>query len=152
MNRIRTAALVLLIVPIANSPLAHAQDIGFDGTVSATCELLVTDGAFGLSSANRLDSEDAAGQAGTVQATTNDPLATLSITAPSAFTTAPPLYTSATTFEATMSTNGATVANDVQSLTLLPGETNAEVHLSAVADTGVFNPGDYSADVTVTCD
>lgn len=155
----RTFAALFGASLFAFSP-ATAQlsgNLPFNGFILGSCT--VTVGSAGVleidGDGNQLSSQNPGGQAATASIVTTSLGYRVRVAAPSLFTLAPAGGGTGVTFGANYSATGATVLNGVLAglLSLLGlGTTNLSVHAVADRAAGVFPPGDYQLETTVTCD
>lgn len=152
-SRTRLVLLAAAAALVATGAHAAEKNARFTSQVAAVCQLTVGDGLLQPdASLAQLSSENGGGVAAAVEAIANGGNFTLSLTAPTTFSSAPALYVSPTTFTTSMDASGATTATDVDTLALNAGTTNATVDLTADAATGTFPAGFYAAEVVVTCE
>ncbi|MER9329086.1 hypothetical protein [Mesorhizobium sp. M0488] len=134
---------------------ALATNVIFNGTVTATCTLVVaTNGTMTVSTdLQSLSSHNSGGSAGTVTLTTTGGVA-LSVD-PVTLTTAPAADVTATTWTPTYSAAGAHTIAETGSATSLsaPGADLVSVHLAGTkGGSNRFASGNYQATVTLRCE
>lgn len=152
--RLARVALATALLPLTQTP-SFSAPVQFDGTIVATCTLVVTSNGTLTPSADlqSLSSKNAGGSAGTVSLSTTggvtvglDTLAVSSV---------PASDTSVTTWVQTYSSSGAHTVAETSSDTALadPGLSTLTVHLEGTkSDPDTFSAGSYQATVTVLCE
>lgn len=138
---------------------AHAvtDNMPFSATVLSTCTIVIaTPGVMAPNAGfTVLDTEEAGGNAGTATLTTTAGTFSMSVDAPTVFSTVPTGGNDNLTFAAKYSSTGATTSSDVVgtvTTTLNPGTTTMEVDLKATKSSGVFPVGAYATTATVRCE
>src|SRR5690606_23946260 len=129
----------------------------FTGTVSATCQITIDSGGVLGASADlmTLSTTEAGGSAGAATIQASDASFQVAAVAPASFTAAPAEGNTGITFATFYSASGATAAANVDGsvpTALEAGLTNVSVDLQATKADGAFPAGEYSADVTITCE
>lgn len=152
--RVAVGAAVL-VACVDQTALATTQNIIFNGTVTATCTLVVaTNGTMTVSTdLQSLSSHNSGGSAGTVTLTTTGGVA-LSVD-PVTLTTAPAADATATNWTPTYSASGAHTIAETGSATSLsaPGADLVSVHLAGTkGGSNRFASGNYQATVTLRCE
>ncbi|WP_246225868.1 hypothetical protein [Chelativorans xinjiangense] len=129
----------------------------FNGSVLSTC--LITIGTPGTLAASAdytmLSSTEAGGSSGTATILTTGAGFEVSTSAPVTFVAAPAGGNDSVTFASSYSANGVTSLLDVVGSVTSPlglGLTNLDVDLAATKSAGAFSAGNYTAEVTVTCE
>ncbi|WP_025031235.1 MULTISPECIES: hypothetical protein [Nitratireductor] len=154
----RTSLSALLLTTIFTAPAAAVTDtVIFNGNVISTCLITVgTPGVLGTNGAlNVLSSTEAAGVSGTATVVTTGTGFNMSTSTPAAFLVAPAGGDDDVTFSSSYSASGVTTLLDVVGTVTSPlglGVTNVDVDLSATKSAGVFPAGNYTAEVTLTCE
>lgn len=154
----RTSLSTVLLSAIFIAPAAAVTDtVIFNGNVISTC--LITVGTPGILSTNGamnvLSSSEAGGVSGTATVVTTGAGFNLSTSAPSTFFLAPAGGDDDVSFATHYSASGVTSLLDVVGSVTSPlglGLTNVDVDLSATKSAGVFPAGNYTAEVTLTCE
>lgn len=154
----RTSLSTVLLSAIFIAPAAAVTDtVIFNGNVISTC--LITVGTPGVLSTNGamnvLSSSEAGGVSGTATVVTTGTDFNLSTSAPSTFFLAPAGGDDDVSFATHYSASGVTSLLDVVGTVTSPlglGLTNVDVDLSATKSAGVFPAGNYTAQVTLTCE
>jgi hypothetical protein len=156
MRLFRTAfGAAMLVACMDQAALATTQNVIFNGTITATCTLVVaTNGTMTVSSdLQSLSSHNSGGSAGTVTLTTTGGVS-LSVD-PVTTTTVPAADTTAITWTPTYSASGAHTIAETGSATSLtaPGADLVTVHLAGTkGGSNRFASGNYQATVTVRCE
>ncbi|TPM26338.1 hypothetical protein [Mesorhizobium sp. B2-3-5] len=150
-----TSGAVLLVACLDQGALATPQNVIFNGTVTATCTLVVaTNGTMTVSpDLQSLSSHNSGGSAGTVTLTTTGGVS-LSVD-PVTTTTVPAADSTATTWTPTYSASGAHTIAETGSATALtvPGADLVAVNLAgAKGGSNRFASGNYQATVTLRCE
>lgn len=144
------------IVCIQATPLAHAEDVDFNSSVTSSCTITVTRGGTldPRSNFRRLTSRSGPGTPGRATVFTTGSGFTASVDAPSSFDSKPAADTTPETFRAWHRSRGATSYNTTQApQTLNAGTNNIRVHMDArKSGTDVFEAGNYSASVVLRCE
>ncbi|MFD1986087.1 hypothetical protein ACFSOZ_26940 [Mesorhizobium newzealandense] len=145
----------LLVTCVDQTALATTQNVIFNGTITATCTLLIaTNGTMTVSpDLQSLSSHNSGGLAGTVTLTTTGGVS-LSVD-PVTTTTAPAADVTATTWTPTYSASGAHTVAETGSATSLtaPGASLVSVNLAGTkGGSNRFASGNYQATVTVRCE
>lgn len=148
---------IVLIALLPSAAGAVEGNVIFNGSVLSTC--IITIGTPGTIAANgdftELSSKETGGLPGTATILTTGSGFNVSTAAPAAFTSAPSGGNSSVTFASTYSASGVTTLLDVVGTVTSPlgvGLTNLDVDLSATKSIGHFPAGNYTAEVTVTCE
>lgn len=150
-----TAGLILTAGTTIQTAFAATGNVTFNGTVAATCTLLVTNGSGTITVSTdlqSLSSHNAGGVAGAVTLTTTGGV-TLSVDAVTS-PTVPGTDTTPTTWSPTyLATGTHTIAETGTSTALTsPGVDAVVVHLTGTkSGSDRFGAGNYSATVTVRC-
>ncbi|WP_011580643.1 MULTISPECIES: hypothetical protein [Chelativorans] len=149
-------AAVITAATMSNAEAATAT-MPFSSTVSATCNIAIDSAGIMTPSSDQtqLSSQEQGGSAGLATITTTGASFDVTASAPTAFSAAPAGGETNVTFASLYSATGATTATDVAGATptaLGTGVTNLAVDLTATKSTGIFPEGNYSADVTITCE
>ncbi|WP_214476219.1 hypothetical protein [Mesorhizobium sp. dw_380] len=156
MKWLRTSfGAALLAACLDQAAMATTQNVIFNGTVTATCTLVVaTNGTMMVSpDLQSLSSHNSGGSAGTVTLTTTGGVA-LSVD-PVTTTTAPAADATATTWTPTYSASGAHTIVETGSATNLtvPGASLVSVNLAGTkGGSNRFASGNYQATVTLRCE
>ncbi|MFD2054522.1 hypothetical protein ACFSQT_15915 [Mesorhizobium calcicola] len=156
MNLFRASfGAALLVACIDQTALATTQNVIFNGTITATCTLVVaTNGTMTVSpDLQSLSSHNSGGSAGTVTLTTTGGVS-LSVD-PVTITTAPAADATATTWTPTYSASGAHPISETGSATSLtvPGADLVSVNLAGTkGGSNRFASGNYQATVTLRCE
>jgi len=150
-----TFGAALLVTCLDQTALATTQNVIFNGTITATCTLLIaTNGTMTVSpDLQSLSSHNSGGLAGTVTLTTTGGVS-LSVD-PVTTTTAPAADVTATTWTPTYSASGAHTVAETGSATSLtaPGASLISVNLAGTkGGSNRFASGNYQATVTVRCE
>ena len=150
-----TFGAALLVICLDQTALATTQNVIFNGTITATCTLLIaTNGTMTVSpDLQSLSSHNSGGLAGTVTLTTTGGVS-LSVD-PVTTTTAPAADVTATTWTPTYSASGAHTVAETGSATSLtaPGASLISVNLAGTkGGSNRFASGNYQATVTVRCE
>lgn len=145
----------VLFACVDQTALATTQNVIFNGTVTATCTLVViTNGTMTVSTdLQSLSSHNGGGSAGTVTLTTTGGVA-LSVD-PVTLTTVPAADATATSWTPTYSASGAHTIAETGSATSLsaPGADLVSVHLAGTkGGSNRFASGNYQATVTLRCE
>jgi hypothetical protein len=145
----------LLVTCIDQTALATTQNVIFNGTITATCTLVVaTNGTMTVSpDLQSLSSHNSGGSAGTVTLTTTGGVS-LSVD-PVTTTSAPAADVTATTWTPTYSASGAHTVAETGSASSLtaPGASLVSVNLAGTkGGSNRFAAGSYQATVTVRCE
>lgn len=145
----------LLVACIDQSALATTQNVIFNGTITATCTLVIaTNGTMTVSpDLQSLSSHNSGGLAGTVTLTTTGGVS-LSVD-PVTITTVPAADTTSTTWTPTYSAAGTHSIAETGSATSLgtPGADLVSVNLAGTkGGSNRFASGNYQATVTVRCE
>ena len=149
------ALLTLYFALIANVAIAATGNVIFNGTIAATCTLVVNSNGTMTVSTNlqSLSSHNGGGSAGSVALITTGGVV-LSVD-PVTVTTVPAADVTATTWTPTYLATGAhTIAETGASTNLAaPGASAVSVHLAgAKGGSDTFAVGSYQATVTVRCE
>ncbi|MEI9408286.1 hypothetical protein [Mesorhizobium salmacidum] len=145
----------LLVACLDHAAMAAPQNVIFNGTVTATCTLVVaTNGTMTVSpDLQSLSSHNSGGSAGTVTLTTTGGVS-LSVD-PVTLTTVPAADSTAITWTPTYSASGAHPIAETASSTALtvPGADLVSVHLAGTkGGSNRFANGNYQATVTLRCE
>ncbi|UDL88362.1 hypothetical protein LGH82_24980 [Mesorhizobium sp. PAMC28654] len=145
----------LLVAYLDQAALATTQNVIFNGTITATCTLLIgTNGTMTVSpDLQTLSSHNSGGSAGTVTLTTTGGVA-LSVD-PVTTTTVPTADTTSTTWTPTFSSSGAHTIAETGTATNLtvPGASLVSVNLAGTkGGSNRFASGTYQATVTLRCE
>ncbi|MBZ9757167.1 hypothetical protein LB524_17925 [Mesorhizobium sp. ESP6-5] len=145
----------LLVACLDHAAMATTQNVIFNGTVTATCTLVVgTNGTMTVSAdLQSLSSHNSGGSAGTVTLTTTGGVS-LSVD-PVTLTTVPAADSTATTWTPTYSASGAHTTAETGAATALavPGADLVSVHLAGTkGGSNRFATGNYQATVTLRCE
>jgi len=149
--------IAAMLTASAGAASAASETMTFTGTVSATCQITIDSGGVLGASADlmTLSTTEAGGSAGTATIQASDSSFQVTAVAPASFTSAPAVGNTGVTFAALYSASGATTATEVDGsvpTALEAGLTNLSVDLEATKSDGAFPAGEYSADVTITCE
>jgi len=156
MTLFRTAfGAALLVACLDQAALATTQNVIFNGTITATCTLVIaTNGTMTVSpDLQSLSSHNSGGSAGTVTLTTTGGVS-LSVD-PVTTTTVPAADTTATTWTPTYSSSGTHTIAETGSATSLtaPGADVVSVNLAGTkGGSNRFASGNYQATVTLRCE
>ncbi|KAA3445909.1 hypothetical protein C7I87_30965 [Mesorhizobium sp. SARCC-RB16n] len=156
MTLFRTAfGAALLVACLDHAAMATTQNVIFNGTVTATCTLVVgSNGTMTVSpDLQSLSSHNSGGSAGTVTLTTTGGVS-LSVD-PVTTTTVPAADSTATTWTPTYSASGAHAIAETASSTALtvPGADLVSVNLAGTkSGSNRFANGNYQATVTLRCE
>jgi hypothetical protein len=157
--KVRLSAAAAVVVCLASqSAMAAKGQIPFNATVLGTCIIFVGQPGTMTASADytELNSKGAGGASGSATILTTNGNYHMSTTTPSAFSAAPGGGNDSVTFTSSYSASGATSLRDVLGTVnslLGRGFTNVEVDLKATKSAGAtFPAGNYSAEVTLTCE
>lgn len=155
MKLFRTAAAAVLLVCIGQAAFATTQNVIFNGTITATCTLVIATNGTMTASADlqSLSSHNSGGSAGTVTLTTTGGVS-LSVD-PVTTTTVPAADVTATTWTPTYSSSGAHTIAETGSATAIstPGADLVSVHLAGTkGGSNRFASGNYQATVTLRCE
>ncbi|TPK75551.1 hypothetical protein FJ930_05530 [Mesorhizobium sp. B2-4-15] len=145
----------VLVACLDRAALATTQNVIFNGTITATCALVVaTNGTMTVSpDLQSLSSHNSGGSAGTVTLTTTGGVS-LSVD-PVTTTTVPAADSTATTWTPTYSASGAHTIAETGSATALtvPGADLVAVNLAGTkGGSNRFASGNYQATVTLRCE
>ena len=145
----------LLVAFVDQTASATTQNVVFNGTITATCTLVVaTNGTMTVSpDLQSLSSHNSGGSAGLVTLTTTGGVS-LSVD-PVTLTTVPATDTTATTWTPTYSASGAHTVSETGSTTALstPGASVVSVNLAGTkGGSNRFAAGNYQATVTLRCE
>ena len=144
-----------LVAFVDQTASATTQNVIFNGTITATCTLVVaTNGTMTVSpDLQSLSSHNSGGSAGTVTLTTTGGVS-LSVD-PVTTTTVPAADTTATTWTPTYAATGAHTIAETGSTTALstPGASLVSVNLAGTkGSSNRFAAGNYQATVTLRCE
>ncbi|MDX8527908.1 hypothetical protein RFM68_25770 [Mesorhizobium sp. MSK_1335] len=150
-----TVGAALLVACLDQSAIATTQNVIFNGTVTATCTLVVgSNGTMTVSpDLQSLSSHNSRGSAGMVTLATTGGVS-LSVD-PVTLTTVPAADSTATTWTPTYLASGAhTIAETGASTALtIPGADLVSVHLAGTkGGSNRFANGNYQATVTLRCE
>lgn len=149
-------ALAVVSATLLSGPAnAATGNVQFLGTVTAGCTLLTPLPGVMLPNALSTELSSVNGTPATIQALATGTTFKVSTSTPTTFASAPEGGDTAVTFSTSYSGAGATnfgaVSGDTDT-TLNLGTTAISVNLAATKTSGVFPGGQYTAEVTVTCE
>lgn len=149
------AGAAVLAAFMGQTASAATQNVIFNGTITATCTLLIgTNGTMTVSpDLQTLSSHNSGGSAGTVTLTTTGGVS-LSVD-PVTITTVPTADTTATTWTPTYAASGAHTIAETGAATSLtvPGASLVSVNLAGTkGGSNRFASGTYQATVTLRCE